>query len=295
VSFKRILVFLASVVVLAGVGCVGVSVQVGWSLTHPSRRPLEEPEGARALGIRDVSFPSRAGDVTLKGWFLPGSDSTRAIVFAHGYGDNRSEPDVPAWPIACALHDAGFGVLMFDFRASGESEGDLVTIGDREQWDLLGAADALGSDVRLGVLGWSMGGATALASLSRGAPWKAVVADSAFADLRPYLESNLAYWSHLPRFPFTPLILGVMPPVLDERPENVRASAAVAETGVPLLFIHGGADAAIPSANSEEMARAARNPASAIWIVPGAEHVGSYGVAPEAYIARILAFFGQYV
>ena len=61
-----------------------------------------------------------------------------------------------------SLHDAGYSVLLFDLRSSGESEGDAVTFGFRERGDVQGAVrylkerwDADGENV--GALGLSHG------------------------------------------------------------------------------------------------------------------------------------------
>ncbi len=64
-------------------------------------------------------------------------------------------------PLAAELNEAGFNILMFDFRAHGESGGEYTTFGLRELLDLLGALDYLlnrtdVSSERIGVLGFSM-------------------------------------------------------------------------------------------------------------------------------------------
>jgi len=65
-------------------------------------------------------------------------------------------PDVQYVP---ALQEAGFSVLMFDFRAHGRSDGRLSTSGYLEQRDVLGAVAFLRAKglIRLGLFGFSMG------------------------------------------------------------------------------------------------------------------------------------------
>src|SRR5690625_6435167 len=65
-----------------------------------------------------------------------------------------------------------------------------------------------------------MGGSTALLAAAQSDDVVGVVADSPFSDLEDYLKVNLPVWSHLPDFPFTPLILGIMPIITDLDPKE---------------------------------------------------------------------------
>lgn len=295
--FKKILVWaFTGLAVLSIAAVLAISLKVGWSLTHPQRVHVNVPAAGGYHNIQDVSFTGRRGGIVLRGWFLPAGNSDKTIIFAHGYGKNRLQDDVPALDIAGGLNNSGYNVLMFDFRGCGESGGDFTSVGQFEKDDLISAVDFVKKMGRpgehVGLLGFSMGAVTSITAAAEDARIEAVVADAPFADLEGYLKENLPVWSGLPSFPFTPVILNSMPVVLGLDPQSVSPVKAVGRIKAPLLLIHGASDTTIPAANSKEIYWAAKGPKT-LWIVPGAEHVGSYRVRPGEYMNRILALFAQ--
>jgi dipeptidyl aminopeptidase/acylaminoacyl peptidase len=154
-------------VIILAVFCLGISVFVGWSLTHPNRLPLTESPQAYNLQFAEVDFVSRGDGVKLKGWLLPAKNSNHTLIFAHGYGKNRQQVDVPELELAKELVTQGYNVLLFDFRNSGTSGGEITSVGQYEVCDLLGAIDYIKAQDRIGqhvaLLGFSMG-ASAISS-----------------------------------------------------------------------------------------------------------------------------------
>jgi uncharacterized protein len=294
---RRLLIAAVALVLAVAAGTSGLAFFVGWSLTHPARKAIAETPDRYGLAYTDVTFPSRGGAVTLKGWFLParGDKKGMTLVFAHGYRGNRTQPDVPALAVAQALAGKGYDLLLFDFRSNGESEGSFTSVGQYETDDLLGAIDwvrrtgAPGQPV--GVIGFSMGASTALMAAAAEPDVAGVVADSPFSNLKRYLEANLSIWSNLPHFPFTPLILAIMPPVLGVDPAAVDPLSAVDRIYPrPILFIHNEADGTIPYTESEMMWQ--RHPDRfQFWKPAEGGHVGTYKTYPEEYISRVEAFF----
>src|SRR5260221_12006084 len=150
-----------AVVLMDGFTIWLVLINTGASSLMRRRRPdPEDPPSNYGLDFEEISFISR-DHIKIVGWWIPAPDAVGTIVVCSGQngsmdGDTKQIPP---------LHEAGFNVLMFDFRAHGRSEGDCVTIGMYEKEDLLGALDYLGDVrgiMRVGVLGFSMGAAVAL-------------------------------------------------------------------------------------------------------------------------------------
>jgi uncharacterized protein len=273
--------------------CSAVSVYAGWALTHPGRKTIDTTPG---FAYREVQFQSVADSLKLYGWFFDaGADKT--VVMVHGYRDNREQTNVPALDVARGLVDHGYNFLTFDLRNAGQSEGSITTIGVYEQRDVLGALNfvkSLGAPGRhIALLGYSMGAATSLLVAAQDKDVQAVVSDSAFADLYPYLEDNLPVWSHLPAFPFTPLILSIEPAITGVNPRAAGPIRAVPKIQAPILFIHGLADNTVPYRNSEQLAAAAVNPADSLWLVPGADHVKSFKTDPQGYWGHVLPFLAN--
>jgi fermentation-respiration switch protein FrsA (DUF1100 family) len=287
---------------LALLGTAGVAMRVTWKLTHPPRKPVDMDP--REFGIRvtePVTFPSREPGISLGGWYFSASangwpSNGCTLIFSHGYSQNRQEPHLPALSLAAGLLNAGFDVLMFDFRNAGQSTGALTTIGLKEQEDLLGAIDYVAENKpgqAIGLIGFSMGAATSLLVGGRDDRVRAVVADSPFYSLREYLEENLPKWTGLPRFPFNWVILTFTPVLLRANPSDVKPYEAVKRANKPILFIHGTDDQTVPHENSERLRQLAADAGSALWLVPGAGHVRSYAMYPEEYTNRVVAFFRQ--
>lgn len=275
-----------------------VSGYVGWSLTHPTPNPVKETPAQYQMAWRNISFPSRGDHLRLPGWLIPGDASGRIVIEAHGYKDNRADPRAML-PTAQALHEAGFSVLLFDFRGSGAAPKATVTVGLNEQKDLEGAIDYAVAQgyPHIGVIGYSMGAATALEVASHDPRVEATVADSPFAALDPYLRTHLPLWSHLPNWPFTPEILWEMRVFehLDARQVNLLTDLQHARP-FPLLLIAGTADHKVPPENSRELYREVQSwPHTALWMVPGARHVGAWEVEPGQYTGRVTHFLGQFV
>ncbi|HEU4964398.1 MAG TPA: alpha/beta fold hydrolase, partial [Bacilli bacterium] len=225
VSKWKILIWTLVIVLLAVPITSGV---VGWVLTHPAKKPLTTTPASVGLAYDDVTFTSRDG-TKLRGWWLPGGDEQRVVVMAHGFRGNREGE--PALPTAQALVAQGISVLLFDFRNSGESDGEMTTVGLFEKEDLLAAIDyvegAGHGGQGIGLLGFSMGAATALMAAADAPEVQAVVADSPFSDLQTYLGENMPHWTHLPDFPFTSVILWELPYLIGHDPKEISPIAAV--------------------------------------------------------------------
>src|SRR5581483_3975040 len=161
--------------------------------THPRRKRLWQHPSDFGLPCEKVHFRAADG-LRLSGWLIPApaeNDREAVIVVCHGYPYNRCE----MLPHARFLHEAGFTVLLFDFRAMGESEGDLSTIGHEEVQDLLGALDYLTRrqdtvGLPVGALGHSLGGAVAIMAAARDERLRAVVAEASYPDLQDALEAR---------------------------------------------------------------------------------------------------------
>jgi len=109
--------------------CCAIGAYVGWTLTHPARKPLDaSPSG---FNSRDVQFQSVVDHLVLSGWFLDAS-SDRTVIMVHGYRDNRLQGNVPGLDVARGLVDHGYNFLTFDLRDAGRSDGSAPR--DEREW-----------------------------------------------------------------------------------------------------------------------------------------------------------------
>ncbi|MEV2506611.1 hypothetical protein ABNC53_16355 [Paenibacillus larvae] len=55
--------------------CSGIALYVGWQLTHPKRKTVDDSPDRYGLTYEPISFASRSKDVRLQGWFIPALNS----------------------------------------------------------------------------------------------------------------------------------------------------------------------------------------------------------------------------
>ena len=131
---------LVALLLLVGAGLVARSTQQAvLEALHPKRRAATPAENGRAFallpGVHEVSLRTSDG-LTLGAWYAPGRRPA-VVVLVHGLGANRAR----LLPEAHLLWQRGLGVLLYDSRASGKSDGELATWGDLERRDVTAALD----------------------------------------------------------------------------------------------------------------------------------------------------------
>jgi pimeloyl-ACP methyl ester carboxylesterase len=292
----------AVVLVAAAIAYVAICARMALVLTEPHRQPFLSSPEQYSLPYESATFPSRVDAIPLDGWLLqppPGAPRRRPVVAIHGRGSDRTrEADGRLLEIAGGLVAAGHPVLLFDLRGSGRSGGQRFTFGVQEVRDVGGAIDFLqlrglaGDGVDL--LGFSMGAATALLMAPDEPLVRAVVADSAYAELASLIDDQVPKASGLPGM-FTPGMVFLARPLVGFDMYTIRPIDSVpsmASRGVPLLVIHGDADPTVPVSHGHRIAAAYGEGVETLF-VPGAGHVRSYETNPATYLARVIALFDQ--
>lgn len=294
--WKKIIWITSILIVLIAIGVVvGISVHVGNSMTHPEKKLIDQFPTDYGMAYEDISFISRDNETNLAGWVLePEKDAKMTIIFGHGYKGNRFEDHISFFDMAQDLLARDYRIIMFDFRYAGESEGEMSTVGAKEQLDMLGAIDYVTdhyNEVPIGLLGMSMGASTSLLAAAKSDQVIAVVADSPFSDLEDYLKVNLPVWSDLPDFPFTPVIMTIMPLITDLDPKEASPISVLEDIAPrPVLFIHNRGDGSIPYTESKMMADKYPDDFS-LWITEGEGHVKSYQQNKLDYINKVDEFY----
>jgi uncharacterized protein len=258
-------------------------VAVAIVVTHKHREPIGNPPSAE---YERVSFPSSDG-LELAGWYHP-SRNDAAVVIVHGGGGDRTG----SVRHATLLARHGYGVLVYDSRRRGESEGSPVALGWDWEDDVGGALAFLRgrADVdaqRIGGLGLSTGADVLIEVAAEDKDLKAVVADGAtaesFADYRNrdgLDEAAPFYWT---MYTAARVLSGAAP----GRPLET-AVAEVAPT--PLLLIATGRGVPSELDFNRIYAEAAREPVE-LWELPDVSHTAALRERPRAYEQRVIAFF----
>jgi alpha-beta hydrolase superfamily lysophospholipase len=270
------------------IGFVPMGLYLPYTRSKSLTRPERSLPGPLPDGYQAVEFTSSDG-LLLKGWYWPPQNGA-VVVFVHGLGGNRTELLVDADLIA----QAGYGALLFDLRNSGESDGQVTTLGLDETRDVAAAVafvyQTAGTDAPVALFGHSMGGATVLLAAARLPEVRAVIAESAYSSIEENLNESIQGLTGLPPFPFAPLVVffGQLDAGIDIR--LVRPVDVVAQISPrPLLLIHGEQDQTILAENSRRLYAAAREPKE-LYLLPAAGHGGFLQAEPVEYPRRILAF-----
>jgi dienelactone hydrolase len=266
-----------------GLVAVLYPLSLSYVVTHSARAYV--PEANLGAAFEDVSFRTSDG-LELRGWFVPSRNGATVISFP-----GRRGPQGPAR----LLVRHGYGVLLFDRRGEGESEGDPNALGWRGTRDLRAAIAYLRSrpDVdpsRIGGVGLSVGGEVMLQAAGETDDFAAVVSEG--AGIRSVREAvHVAGGEKVAATAlFAVATLGTSVFASDLPPRGlVDLSTAITE---PALFIH-----ATPGQGGETVTRkfheVAKGPKE-YWAAPGA-HTGALEAAPEEYERRVVGFFDRYL
>ena len=275
-----------------------ISFLMASGVTKADRIALITDPAAYGMAFQDVEFSPRSGDtdLTLKGWFIEGEDSGRAILFVHGINSNREE-DEDFLKISAELVERGFSALLFDLRAHGESDGDKVSGGLRERQDVLGAFDLLTgfglSPDRIGVLGFSMGAATSLMTAAEEPAIIALVVDSPFADVADLIAQETARKTPFPEW-FVPVFVPGMKlfasTLYDIDIDEIVPEDAAKSLDYPIMVIHGMEDTRIKTEHGIRVYDVA-HPDSTLWLVPEVDHTDAFATHPDEYVERIAKYF----
>jgi pimeloyl-ACP methyl ester carboxylesterase len=202
-------------------------------------------------------------------------------------------------------------VFGLDFRGHGDSDESPTTFGLREVEDVAGALAWLGERGvdRVALMGFSMGGMTAIASVAvlgdgtlvgtdadpdapahvpalRRPRILAVIADSAVPELEsvavPFIPGPAPRLIAARVFDTVARTLGADP----RATEPIRVIGLL--EGVDVLLISGDRDPILPVADARRLA-AAGPPGTEQWVVAGADHRKGHEVDPAGYEARVTA------
>src|SRR6266545_1165859 len=266
----------------AVVAAVVVSpVAVSYVYTHVARPDV--PAADLGAPYQDVTFTTSDG-IELAGWYVPSRNGAAVIAFP-----GRSGPQ----PHARMLIRHGYGVLLFDPRGEGESEGDPYRWGGEKDVKAALAFLARRPDVepgRIGGLGLSLGGELMLQTAAESEGLAAVVSEGAgMRSIREQLEKPGARkWLSVPTWAVTTAATAVLsnhapPPNLKELVGRISPR--------PVFLIYSGHPLGGEEL-SEQFYDAAGQPKT-LWKIADAGHTDGLAAHPQAYEQRVIAFFDR--
>ncbi len=247
---------------------------------HSLPRAIGSPPSA---DYETVGFTASDG-VDLEGWYRPSQNGASVLMISGGGGNRRS-----TLRHAKMLVRNGYGVLVYDPRGSGNSEGTINSYGWGWEKDAAAALDFLAKrdDVepgRVGALGLSTGADMAIDIAARRDDVKAVVADGAagigYEDVKEYSDGLLTRAQGYLTFKATEIIQGRSGP-------KTSLADQIARSRAPHLIVSAG------KLEKEwgELYDKAGGAHSELWYLPKASHTAALKQFPTAYEQRVASFF----
>ena len=246
-------------------------------------------EAMRGTPHQRFEIKSNRGE-TLHGFYFPcGSKLSEKIVFiVHGYHSEHAET---AGMFREYYHSRGFDIFACDNTASGESGGRVFGYDVLESEDCLRWLDFLleefGSDIRVVIHGFSLGGATVLKMSDRCPDCvKFIVEDSGFIDAREILRPQLG--------PLYPIMYAINRLVggYDLADSDVREN--ITNSKLPFLIVHGSDDPTVPFSMAPRIYELCPSDKDFLF-VDGARHIECIHNAKAEYEARLDAFIEKYI
>ncbi|MDQ3186323.1 MAG: alpha/beta fold hydrolase [Pseudomonadota bacterium] len=239
-----------------------------------------------------VNARSRDAAASVHGWLRPGTRGGSVVLLVHSIRSNRVE----MLSRAKFLNAQGYGVLLIDLQAHGETFGDRITFGVRESEDVEASVAYLRNNFpseRIAAIGVSLG-AAAIVLAQHALRLDAVVLESLHPTIEEAVENRLRL--HLGKFgpALSPLLLSQLSFRLNISPGELSPITRIGDLNAPLLLISGTDDQHTKVAETERLFDAARQPKE-MWIVPGGGHFNMHAYAGKEYEERILDFLERYL
>ena len=228
----------------------------------------------------------------MHGWLARGIRGGGVVLLIHSIRSNRLE----MLSRARFLNKQGYGVLLIDLQAHGETPGKRITFGLRESKDVEAAVTFLHETFpseRIAAIGVSLG-AAAIVLAKHALRLDAVVLESLHPTVEEAAENRLRL--HLGEYGpvLLPMVLAQLAFYLDAPINELDPITHIGDLNAPLLLIAGSADEHTRVPETERLFAAARQPKE-IWIVPGAGHFNMHSYAGREYEERISDFLDQHL
>ena len=255
-------------------------------------------DSLQAVGaLRDTCLENERGE-RLHAFYLRAARPTcRTALIIHGYTDNA----IRMMPIGYLYNRRlDYNILLPDLHAHGQSDGKAIQMGwldrlDAQAW--LSTAHAIfGDSTQLVVHGISMGAATTMMLSGEALPpyVKCFIEDCGYTSVWDEFSSELQNRFGLPAFPLLHAASLLCQLRYGWGFREASALKQVSRCTRPMLFIHGDADAFVPTWMVHPLYEAKPSPKE-LWLVPGAAHAVSYKENKEEYTRRVKNFVDKYI
>ncbi|SFH28870.1 Serine aminopeptidase, S33 [Nitrosospira sp. Nsp14] len=235
---------------------------------------------------------SRDEDASVHAWLVRGEPGAGVILLVHSIRSNRVE----MLSRARFLNEHGYGVLLIDLQAHGETPGERITFGVRESEDVQAAVNYLRNAFpreRMGAIGVSLG-AAAIVLAKTPLRLDAVVLESLHPTIEEAVQNRMKLHVGEAGSILSPLLLWQLSFRLGIPVTELNPIGHIGNLNAPVLLVSGSIDQHTRMAETERLFAAAREPKE-IWIVPGGGHFNMHAYAGREYERRIIDFLAWHL
>lgn len=268
---------------------IAVTLIIGYRAIAPPRMPILLNPSNLALPYENIEFFTDDGK-KISGWFIPSEKASGIIICLHGYPANKSD----ILPFVEFLYPH-FSILLFDFRAHGESSGKITYFGLKEYLDVQAAirwirTNKKTEDAKIGIWGYSLGGAVGIIAADGNDQIKALVTDSAFANFPEMVTHYYKNFGPL-KYLFASLSRLIGRWIFHSDFSKNSPENRISKIKCPVLIIHSQDDEFVPFQHAIRLFENAPEPRQ--LLITHGSHTG--GMGTSEYQKEILQFFKKYL
>ena len=255
---------------------------LSYVITHVARAHV--PEANLGVPYEEVELTTSDG-LRLRGWYIP-SRNRAAVISFPGRTSSQSR--------ARMLARHGYGVLLFDRRGEGESDGDPNLFGWQGERDVHAAVAFLQRrpDVdpeRIGGIGLSVGGEMMIEAAAESPALEAIVSEGASGrSVRDILANPGTSW---PEVIGNGVATAATALFTDDLPPSDLLGFVPKITGAT-FFVYGEKGQSVEKPANEAFYAAARG-TKEIWEVPRSGHMKGIEAQPAEYERRVVGFLDR--
>ncbi len=232
----------------------------------------------------------------LEATFYPAPCETNKVaLLVHGYTSNHYHD------FGLVLDEYlknGYHVLATTNRAHGASGGDIIGFGVMDRLDasvwVKHLDEYFNSDCTIVLAGVSMGASTVMmmSDMQVSPNIKGIIADCGFTSMYDEFVHQIKVGMHLPAWPSIKIFDKILKRRAKYGLHDASALVSVANTNIPMLFIHGDKDNFVPTWMSIKCYEACSSEKE-LWITKGAYHAFSMHLYNAEYRMRIRRFLAS--
>lgn len=231
-------------------------------------------------------------DYKIHAMYFPYEKSSKVIIIAHGIMWSL----FGSYKYVEMFHEKGYNVLLCDHRFHGLSGGNHTSFGYYEKDDLRAWVDYLyekiGPHAFVGVLGESLGAASALQFIKKDKRVGFCISDCSFSDLTALLRLRLRVDFKIRLEPLISLTSFVTRIRYGWGFREISPIKNLDQVETPILFIHGVDDDFIPYKMSVDMYNLKKG-RKKLYLVPNAGHANAFLTDKKGYKEHIGEFLKE--